>query len=251
VLLVDVVIAYALAVVLRLHAQKYFVRRHFLMSANGGGEAPGADADTMISLVPDYHLRHTLLQMQAESRRLHEAQHRSLASFSSMLQNVATDVRNLVLQSGTAPPVVYPQFIEAAGSPTLRSNSGSVSSYTPPSSLTDGSEIAGVGSVSPVVLKCLFCRHFHVREKSHCQHYSRLRDRVVGEEHYTGECVIPDNHWIYRNFGKAGQSEKEVVSSFISTYLAFLASSNEKSINPERAARLCAWLQSLAPCSSS
>jgi hypothetical protein len=251
VLLVDVVIAYALAVVLRLHAQKYFVRRHCLMSANGGGVGPGADADSMISLVPDYHLRNTLLQMQAESRCLHEAHHRSLASFSSMLQNVATDVRNLVVQSGTAPPVVYPQFIEAAGTPTLRSNSGSVSSFTPPSSLTDSSEIAGLESVSPVVLKCLFCPHFHVREKSHCQHYSRLRDRVVDEEHYTGQCVIPGNHWIYRNFGKADQSEKEVVSSFITTYLSFLASSNEKSINPERAARLSAWLQTIAPCSSS
>jgi hypothetical protein len=219
------------------------------MSNSGWGCAPGSydDVDGMIAAVSDTHVRDTLSRMQAENRRFQEDHSRQIQSFSSILLSVAADVRALASKSNYAPPL--PQYIAAAGdSPVLRSltpSDSQTSSFTPPSSLTDKTELAAGNSRSAVVLKCLFCTHYHVIEKSHCQHYTRLRDRFVNSEQYNGPCSIPRDHWIFRNFGTAGQDESEIVQNFIQKYLSHLASSNEKNVNPQRAAQLCAWLETI------
>jgi hypothetical protein len=220
------------------------------MANSGWGSAPGThdDVESMIAAVSDSHVRDTLSRMQADNRRFQDEHNRQFQSFSSILLSVAEDVRTLANKSSSAPPVVYPQFIAAADdSPTLHSLSASdsqASSFTPPSSLTDKAEL-GVGSGSVVVLRCLFCHHYHTIEKSHCQHYTRLRDRYVNSEHYSGRCIIPRNHWIFTNFATAGQSDVEVVQNFVQKYLSHLASSNDKNVDPQRAAKLCAWLETI------
>jgi hypothetical protein len=220
------------------------------MDSNLSGLAPGAqiDVDHMISSVTDVHIRAVLWQMHADNQRQHDNHQREMSLVTSMLQHVAADVRSLASQSKSAPPVVYPQFVGAAGdSPKSQSFSDLSSdplSISAPSSLTDKVECQ-VGSGSVVVLRCLFCCHYHTIEKSHCQHYIRLRDRYVKSEHYTGKCVIPSNHWIFQNPAFGGASETEVIRNFIEKYLSHLASSNDKNINPERAAQLCSWLESI------
>lgn len=206
--------------------------------------APGVvdDIDEMIASVQDDHVRDTMSMLLAENRRFRLEYNRQMECFSGVLFSVAADVKTLASRANSPP---LPQFISAVDRDPLTPDLTATGSDTQPSSLTDRSEFASCDSRCAIVLKCLFCPHYHAIEKSHHQHYSRLRDRFLNSEPYSGKCRIPLDHWIFRSFGGAGQDPSQIVSNFMQKYLSFLASGNEKNINPERAAQLCAWLESI------
>lgn len=215
--------------------------------------AEGLALDVMIAQVPDRNTQTIFRLMRAES--LHQYQ-----NYCAVLQGAVATMQQSFTQemasfrsSVVLPPMPIavgslPQFIAAdaqhssssnQSSPKSVSNGGSFSCN---SSQTDRDIMSQEGVV--IGLKCLFCSHYHVIEKSHCQHYDRLLGRVDSGERYYGKCIIPDNHWICRLEG-FGDSKKEIVRKFFSTYLSHLYSGNEKNIDPGRASSLVAWLNSL------
>ena len=154
------------------------------------------------------------------------------------LRETKSEVRSLKASLPPPSPLspLYPCFVAAAsasstGSPSLSlgsSNSGSGSSC---SQLPSG-----------ISLRCLFCLHSHLTEKIHCQHLDRLRRRCISGEAYTGDCVVPPDHWLHLNFyGECSAS----VQAFIHQYVSHLASSYKHGVDPDRAARLHTWLDSL------
>ena len=215
--------------------------------------AEGLALDAMIAQVPDQNTQTIFRLMRAES--LHQYQ-----NYCAVLQGAVATMQQSFTQemasfrsSVVLPPMPIavcslPQFIAAdaqhsgsshQSSPKSASNDGSFSCN---SSLTDRDIMSQDGVV--IGLKCLFCSHYHVIEKSHCQHYDRFLGRVESGERYYGKCIIPDNHWIYRLEG-FGSSKKEIVRKFFSIYLTHLHRGNEKNIDPGRASSLVAWLNSL------
>lgn len=204
----------------------------------------------MITQVSDSHVQEVL-------RLMHHANQHQFQSYCSVVTKAVADMQQsfhseiAYARSGAmyAPMPVQPQpelplFIDANvrssnSSPSLHSD-GSFSSH---SSMTDRVAIRSTNG-SIIGLKCLFCHHYHVIEKSHCQHYDRLLSRIESGERYCGKCVIPDAHWIFQLHG-FGDSKAAIVRKFITTLLSHLRSGNEKSIDPIRAGCVVQWLDSL------
>jgi hypothetical protein len=198
-------------------------------------------------------------QVQAVLRLMHSANQHQFQSYCSVVTKAVADMQQSFLSAMTyersgmmhppmplAPQPVLPLFIDAnprssSSSPSTDTGGGSFSSH---SSMTDGVAIRSSDGAL-IGLKCLFCHHYHVIEKSHCQHYDRLLSRVETGERYFGKCVIPDTHWIYQLAG-FGESKEAIARKFITTLLSHLRSGNEKSIDPSRAGCLVQWLQSLS-----
>ena len=225
------------------------------MSENG--QAPGSDAiDAMIDGVDGQHLQrtlrsllHLLLPQHVQidhmhsvlvdlSMNLHDTKMELISTKSELL---STKLELQQLRSTIANPPVYPQFVNAAGS---MSSSGSPKSLPCSSSSEGVSYQSGDQSASAelIGLKCLFCAHVHFKEKSHTQHLDRLLKRVNSGEAYSGHCVVPSDHWLFNSFGG---SPEDAVSAFIKKYVSFLASSNDRNVDPVRASKLHAWIQSL------
>lgn len=215
--------------------------------------AEGPALDAMIAQVPDQHTQTIFRLMRAESLHQYRNYCAVVQGAVASMQQSFTQQMASFRSSVNQPPMPIavcplPQFIAAdaqhsgssnQSSPKSASNGGSFSCN---SSLTDRDIMSQDGVV--IGLKCLFCSHYHVIEKSHCQHYDRLLGRVESGERYYGKCIIPDNHWICRLEGFGG-SKKEIVQKFFSIYLSHLHSGNEKNIDPGRASSLVAWLNSL------
>jgi hypothetical protein len=215
--------------------------------------AEGSALDAMIAQVPDHNTQAIFRLMRAESRHQYlnycAVVQGAVATMQQSFNQEMASFRSSVMQ----PPMPIasgplPQFIAAdvqhsgssnQSSPKSLSNGGSFSCN---SSLTDRDIMSQDGVV--IGLKCLFCSHYHVIEKSHCQHYDRLLGRVESGERYYGKCIIPDNHWVCRLEG-FGDCKKEIVRKFFSIYLSHLHSGNEKNIDHGRASSLVAWLISL------
>jgi hypothetical protein len=204
--------------------------------------AEGSALDAMIAQVPDHNTQAIFRLMRAES-------HHQYLNYCSVVQGaVATMQQSLNQEMASLRSGPLPLFIAAdvqhsdssnQSSPKSHSNGGSFSCN---SSLTDRDVMSQDGVV--IGLKCLFCPHYHVIEKSHCQHYERFLGRVESGERYCGKCIIPDHHWICRLEG-FGDCTKEIVRKFFSIYLSHLHSGNAKNIDSGRASSLVAWLNSL------
>jgi hypothetical protein len=219
------------------------------------GQAPGSDAiDEMINGVDCQHLQLTLrslLRLSSPQHAQFDHVHSVLVELSMMLKDtkvelistkselMSTKFELQQLRSTIANPPVYPQFVNAAGSMSSASPIACSSSSEGVSDQSgDSSENAKLG------LKCIFCTHVHFKEKSHTQHLDRLLKRVNSGELYSGHCAVPSDHWLFRSFGGSPQ---DAISTFIKTYVSFLASSNDRNIDPVRASKLHAWIQSLQP----
>ena len=124
-----------------------------------------------------------------------------------------------------------------------RKSSSSGSGDLLPSSSAQSSSNPNSGSGSHdddgLVLECLFCDSVHDNEKSHWQHYDRLRKRIGVV--YSGDCVLAPDHAVLRGYSG---SDAEKMLAFIKEYNSHISSSKEKGINRERASRLAAFLAS-------
>jgi hypothetical protein len=222
------------------------------------GTAPDMSrvVDTMIDRVSDRHVQDALREIVAQNERQYSMYCRALEDcVSDIKTTVRSELRSLAAINVCAPPVPlganqYPEFIQACvplsssgqSSPHVASSRGSSQSLSASSSMTDRADIVcDKGHI--IGLKCLFCTHYHVIEKSHCQHLDRLLSRLESGESYSGKCVIPDGHWLYLHFGD-GVSKLDAARSFIRMYVSHLHSGNDKNIHPDRAFKLVSWLDS-------
>jgi hypothetical protein len=205
--------------------------------------------DDKISEITDPHVQEVMKLMRAENQHHY-------ASYCSVVQS-AVSTLELSFQRHMEswrqlPPVPLapdslPQFIVAAdGNSSQSSPKSSSCGVSLSSSMSDRLAILSQDGGSVVGLKCLFCFHYHVIEKSHYQHYDRFLTRYESGKRYGGKCCIPDNHWLFSLVG-FGDSKEAIVRKFITNYLSHLHSGNEKTIDPHRAAALVAWLNSIRP----
>ena len=212
---------------------------HFLGAMDTDG------IDVMISQVADR-------QVQDVLRVMHQQHQKQYQSYVDVVEGAVSRMQQSFNERLHPPPMPVPLFIEAQGrsspgvggssSPKFGSDSGG--SFSCHSSMTDSVAIKSQeGAI--VGLKCLFCPHFHLIEKSHYQHYDRMLSRLETGVPYSGKCLIPDTHWLYRLVG-FGDNRLDIVRKFLSTLLSHLHSGNEKAIDPVRAANVVAWLSSLS-----
>ena len=211
---------------------------HFLGAMDTDG------IDVMISQVADR-------QVQDVLRVMHQQHQKQYQSYVDVVEGAVSRMQQSFNERLHPPPMPVPLFIEAQGrsspgvggssSPKFGSDSGG--SFSCHSSMTDSVAIKSQeGAI--VGLKCLFCPHFHLIEKSHYQHYDRMLSRLETGVPYSGKCFIPDTHWLFRLVG-FGDNRLDIVRKFLSTLLSHLHSGNEKAIDPVRAANVVAWLSSL------
>jgi hypothetical protein len=211
------------------------------------GDAPGDDVHSLISAISDR-------QVQAALHKMNENNAASFNRVFGMISSVVTEMQShskdmqwmkttWQAQFAPLPPASFPVFQEGR-TPSARSSTPSGSLH---SVMTDGSDaVATAGSAGVIGLRCLFCNHQHVLEKSHYQHYDRLLKRVVSGAAYSGSCVIPSDHWLFRHFGGPNVSQTDAIRLFINKYLSFLQHGNESFIDPGRAAKVADWLMSLS-----
>ena len=199
--------------------------------------------EAKISEIADPHVQEVMQLMRAESQHHYH-------NYCSVLQSAVSTLQHSIDAWRPQPPIPLapgelPQYIVAEGGSSQSSPKSASCGISLTSSMTDRSLILSQeGGV--VCLKCLFCVHYHIIEKSHYQHYDRLLTRFESGKRYSGKCCIPDNHWIFSVDG-FGDSKEAIGRKFISTYLSYLHSGNEKHIDPQRAAALVAWLNSIRP----
>jgi hypothetical protein len=211
------------------------------------GVAPGADNDIhdLISALGDRHVQSVLREMHDHNTRSFDRITGLLSAAMIEMQSCSRDMQwvksTWQAQFAPLPPSSFPVF-EDVRTPSARSStpSGSLNSV-----MTDD-PVTVAASTGVIGLRCLFCNHHHVLEKSHYQHYDRLLQRVVSDTPYSGSCVIPSDHWLFKHFGGPNVSPCDAVRLFIQKYLSFLQHGNAAYIDPGRAANVAAWLSSLS-----
>jgi hypothetical protein len=199
----------------------------------------------MIEAVPDVQTRQCLSFLVTKQQTQHDSVVTSYKHIEQLLSALGIDlketrsemrsIRELMPPPHPSSPL-YPQFIAAASSDSKSSSSPTLHGSS--SSSSSGASHPATG----LSLPCLFCPKVHRSEKSHCQHMARLSHRIEFGDFYSGQCVIPVDHWIYLTYpGDPSQS----VPVFVSQYLSHLASSNQKDVDYGRREELMMWLNGL------